>query len=438
MTRKKKKTLIFAGIGFVILAAAAICLYNMPISLGGTGVARPAPLPGDTVLSARQVQQDRQQMIDYVESVHPFFIDGSDQTAYLAAKEKYAAATHDEMTVDAFMGATAEYLTVFGDGHTRLGWQYGDEVLIYHSFRDGKMYYADANGVTDQWITAVDDVPVKQIFAAIDSLFPAENEMAVRINYNNYFTSENLLKVAGANVEKDTFTVTLNDGSQVTCGWYVPPETTEAAASPEGNHWYMEGDIFVVRFVSCDDDENLKSIANELKKAVEGGCTKVIIDARGNGGGSSNACERLLEAMGMKAPNYGTLVRYSPAAKTQKGYLRSSGTFRNAPNASARQNSRVQLVVLCDRFTYSSATMLCVYVQDGKLGTLIGEPSSNMPNHYGDITYVALENSHLYASVSHKRFLRPSGETNGRMVVPDIETSSENAWQAALDYLNRK
>lgn len=46
MTRKKKKRLIFAGIGFVILAAAAICLYNMPISLGGTGVARPAPLPG--------------------------------------------------------------------------------------------------------------------------------------------------------------------------------------------------------------------------------------------------------------------------------------------------------------------------------------------------------------------------------------------------------
>ncbi|MBQ9944346.1 MAG: hypothetical protein IJO67_08280 [Clostridia bacterium] len=438
MTRKKKKRLIFAGIGFVILAAAAICLYNMPISLGGTGVARPAPLPGDTVLSSQQVQQDRQQMIDYVERVHPFFIDGSDQTAYLAAKEKYVAATQEEMTVDAFMSVTAEYLTVFGDGHTKLSWQYGEEVLIYHSFREGKMYYADANGVTDQWITAVDDVPIEQIFDTIDHLFPAENEMAVRINYNNYFTSENLLKVAGVNVEKDTFTVTLNDGSQVTCGWYVPPETTEAAALPERNQWYMEGDIFVVRFVSCDDDENLKSIANELKKAVEGGCTKVIIDARGNGGGSSNACERLLEAMGMKAPNYGTLVRYSPAAKTQKGYLRSSGTFRNAPNASARQNSRVQLVVLCDRFTYSSATMLCVYVQDGKLGTLIGEPSSNMPNHYGDITYVALENSHLYASVSHKRFLRPSGETNGRMVVPDIETSSENAWQAALDYLNRK
>ena len=438
MKKKKKLRRILLAVGFVLLLAAAAILYLLPISFGGSMPARPQALPGDTVLSAQQVQQDRQQLIDYVESVHPFFVDGSDQTAYLAAKETYVAATREEMTVDAFMGATAEYLTVFGDGHTRLGWQYGDEVLIYHSFRDGKMYYADANGVTDKWITAVDDVPVEQIFDTMDRLFPAENEMAVRINYDNYFTSENLLKAAGVNVEKDTFTVTLNDGSQLTCGWYAPPETEGAAVLPEENHWFMEDDVFVVRFVSCDDDENLKYIANELKKAVDGGLTKVIIDARGNGGGSSNACERLLEAMGMKAPGYGTLIRYSPAAREQKGYLRSSGTFQNAPNHAAGQNDRVQLAVLCDRFTYSSATMLCVYVQDGKLGTLIGEPSSNMPNSYGDITYVALENSHLYASVSHKRFLRPSGETESRLVTPDIETSSGDAWQAALEYLSSK
>ena len=193
-----------------------------------------------------------------------------------------------------------------------------------------------------------------------------------------------------------------------------------------------------MEFVECVDDANLKSTARELKQAVEQGCTKVIIDARGNGGGSSNACERLLNAMGMKAPTYGTLMRYSREAKEQVGYLRSSGTFTMKPNPAARQNPAVNLVVLCDRDTYSSATMLCVFVRDGQLGTLIGEASSNMPNHSGDITFVALEHSHLFASVSHKRFLRPSGETESRMVVPDIETSSREAYQAALDYLAEK
>ena len=432
---KKKKILIvmLVLLAVVFVAGAAACCF-LPLSLGGKGVARPQALPGDTLLSGAQVQSDRQQLIDYVESVHPFFVDGSDQAPYQAAKEAYLSQTEEDMTVEAFMGATARYLTVFGDGHTKLGWQYGDEAAIYHSYRDGAMYFADENGVTEMTITAVDDVPLEQILATIDSLFPAENEMAVAINYNNYFTSSNLLKMAGVDVEKDTFTVTLSDGSTRKCGWYVPVD--EAFSLPEKNHWYMDGDIFVVRFVECADDDNLKSIARELKTAVDQGCTKVIIDARGNGGGSSNACERLLNAMGMKAPAYGMLVRYSPAAKEQRGYLRSAGSITMKPNGNAGQNEKVQLVVLCDRYTYSSATMLCVYVRDGGLGTLIGEASSNMPNCYGDITYVALEHSHLFASVSHKRFLRPSGETEERMVAPDVVTDAAEAYDAAVQYLN--
>ncbi len=431
---KKKVLIILAAVLAVLVLAAAVVLYSFPISFGGTGVKRPDALPGDTLLTREQVQADRQQLMDYVESVHPFFVDGSDRTAYQAAKEVYLSETKDAMTVDAFMGASARYLTVFGDGHTRLNWQYGDEVAIYHSYRDGQMYFADEDGVTELTITAVDDVPMEQIYATMDSLFPAENEMAVAKNYNNYFTSSNLLKMAGVDVEKDVFTVTLSDGSTRECTWYVPVD--EGYSLPEENHWYMDGDIFVVRFVECTDDDNLKSIARELKQAVDGGCTKVIIDARGNGGGSSNACERLLEAMGMKAPTYGMLVRYSPAAKEQLGYLRSSGIFTMKPNSNARQNEKVKLAVLCDRNTYSSATMLCVFVRDGGLGTLIGEASSNMPNSYGDITFVALENSHLSASVSHKRFLRPSGETEERMVVPDVQTEAKDAYEAAVQHLN--
>jgi len=276
---------------------------------------------------------------------------------------------------------------------------------------------------------------VEQILAAIDNLFPAENEMAVAKNYNNYFTSSNLLKIAGVDVAKDVFTVTLSDGSTRECTWLLPAEAPAPSGEPRGNKARWDGEVFVVEFVECVDDDNLKSIARELKEAVDNGCTKVIIDARGNGGGSSNACERLLNAMGMKAPTYGTLLRYSQAAKEQRGYLRSGGSFIMKPASDARQNENVHLVVLCDRYTYSSATMLCVYVRDGKLGTLIGEASSNMPNHYGDITFVTLTNSHLYASVSHKRFLRPSGETESRMVAPDIQTTSGDAYQAAMDFL---
>ena len=436
--KKKKALLIIAVVLLFVLLAAGAAIYFLPVSFHRAGVERPDALPGDTQLTATQVQSDRQQLIDYVESVHPFFVDGSDQTAYLAAKEAYLSETTEAMTLDAFMCATSRYLTVFGDGHTKLRWQYGEEAAIYHSYRNGGMHFADENGVTEWTITAVDDVPMEKILATIDSLFPAENQMAVAKNYDYYFTSSNLLTTAGVNVDKDTFTVTLSDGSTRQCGWFIPEEASADAAAdaePWGNKARWDGDIFVVEFVECSDDDNLKAIARELKQAVDNGCTKVIIDARGNGGGSSNACERLLEAAGMKAPGYSMLVRYSPAASAQCGYLRSRGSIVLKSGSKARQNEAVDLVVLCNRHTYSSATMLCVYVRDGGLGTLIGEASSNMPNCYGDITFVALEHSHLYASVSHKRFLRPSGETESRMVVPDIETTSKDAYQAALDFL---
>ena len=52
---------------------------------------------------------------------------------------------------------------------------------------------------------------------------------------------------------------------------------------------------------------------------MENGCTKVIIDVRGNPGGDSNACLRILEALGMREPYYGSVIRFSKEAKEQGG-----------------------------------------------------------------------------------------------------------------------
>jgi C-terminal processing protease CtpA/Prc len=52
-----------------------------------------------------------------------------------------------------------------------------------------------------------------------------------------------------------------------------------------------------------------------LKDSLKAGVTKVIIDVRNNPGGDSSACTQLLEAQGMKAPNYGTYIRYSALQK---------------------------------------------------------------------------------------------------------------------------
>ena len=131
------------------------------------------------------------------------------------------------------------------------------------------------------------------------------------------------------------------------------------------------------------------------------------------------------------------MIRFSEEAAKQNGYLRKTGSIKMNGSDKEKNNPNIDLVVLCDKYTYSSANMLLVWVRDGGLGTIIGEPSSGVPSHYGDIIYFVLENSKLYGSVSHKMFTRPDESNQERVLQPDIVTESEEALEVAMEYLRR-
>lgn len=433
---KKKIGLVIVVIVLFLAIIVGIC-YSFPLSTGGKSVDIPKSLAAETVLTAEQVIEDRDKAIEYMEEIHPYFILVEDQGDYEEAKQKYIQTAASEMSVRDFQAATAEYIGFFQDGHTRLVWKEEEYVDVKSTYHEGKTYVVKDGEITDVYVESFGGVGVETIYAAIDKMFPAENEMAQAINRYNYVDGKNFLTYVGAEITDDKISVVFSDGTEGVFGFYNPSEVATATEDEEytGNSWYMDGDIFVVDFNTCSDDEELRGIASELSKKVEEGCTKVIIDVRENGGGNSDACVRLLEAMDMKAPQYDMVIRYSEDAKEQRGYLRSNGMYRWNAKSDGKLNEDIDLVVLCDRYTFSSATMMCVYVRDGKLGTLIGEPSSNMPNAYGDILYFVLPNSHLYGTVSHKQFIRPDETNNERMLVPEIQTTSEDAYDAAVKYL---
>ena len=434
-----KKKIGLVTIGAILLLAIIVgIIYSLPLSFGGKSVDIPEQLEADMMLTAEQVIEDRDKAIEYMEEIHPYFILEESKSDYQDAKESYIQATNDAMSVRDLQAATAEYLCFFQDGHTKLRWTENEYVDVRSTYRDGKTYIVEDSEISDVYIESFGGVGVESIYEAIDKMFPAENEMAQAINRYNYVDGKNFLSYVGAEIIDGQITVAFSDGTQGVYGFYNPSLVTTTTTEEDyiGNRWYMDGDIFVVDFNTCSDDEQLREIASELSKKVEEGCTKIIIDMRGNGGGSSNACERLLEAIDMRAPQYDMVIRYSEDAKIQRGYLRSKGMYRWKAKSDGKQNEDIDLVVLCDRYTFSSATMMCVYVRDGKLGTLIGEPSSNLPSMYGDILYFVLPNSHIYGTVSHKQFIRPDETNNERMLVPDIQASSEDAYEKAVEYLN--
>ena len=452
--KKKKIWIPLIIVLAVLLVAAALFIFlKPPIMFQINYPELPETLPVETVLTAEQVTEDREKMITYVENIHPYFLLEEDLNDYEAAKEKYISQTAGEMTVGDFNLATAEYLCFFGDGHTGakwyeekflgLSWKYQEDglYLVTDVVADGTEGDLGNREATALRIETIGGVAMEQIFAQIDRIRPAENEIAKVQNYENFADGENILLSLGAEIQEDKTVVAFADGTQqeyLFVDPYAVIEKAEIDADTEEvfvNSCYMQDDVFVVDFNVCEVNEELESIAKQMEEAVKSGTTKFIIDARGNGGGNSNACVRLLNALGMEAPQYDMFVRYSEEAAKQNGYIWKSGQVCYEGADTGKGNDEISLVVLCDRETFSSATRLLVFVRDAGLGTIIGEPSSNMPSAYGDIIYFALDNSHVWGTISHKRFIRPDGKNEERMLVPDIQTEPENALEEALAYL---
>ena len=65
-------------------------------------------------LTKTQVQEDRKQVIEYLENVHPFFLLEKDQEKYKVAKEKYMKATKRAMPITEFQKIKRYHILLIG------------------------------------------------------------------------------------------------------------------------------------------------------------------------------------------------------------------------------------------------------------------------------------------------------------------------------------
>lgn len=200
------------------------------------------------------------------------------------------------------------------------------------------------------------------------------------------------------------------------------------------------GDVFYIDYNACELGKQLSNTVSKMERALSEGMTSFIIDARNNPGGNSEANKALLEALGMVEPQSGIYLRYSPLLAKQWGREESSGYAEYPGDITvAQKNTDINLVVLTNVNTYSSAMLLAVHAQDGSLGMIIGQPSSNAPNSYGEVLYYTLPDSKIKVGISCKRFLRPDNNADPNALIPDIVLEyNEDALTFALDFLSKK
>ena len=390
--------------------------------------------------------EDAETLVNAVEGSHPAFLLNQVPEGYAAAKQAMLNAANDPAgTAADFAWSALAYTASLQDGHTTIN-PFGNgaqAVLDIGWMADGESLYLtdEAGAVTKTQVTAIGGLSVADVFAAVDAYFAAENQSARDLNHAYWAANKNLLFKAGAAFSEDfaSIAVTVDDQDRT-----VAFTAQDASSAGEAAVVTTErkGDVFYVDLNQCVLGGETDAAAEALAQAVKSGTAKVIIDVRGNGGGNSEACLQLLRAMDMEAPSYGAFVRYSELALDQyqpyqRGYTRTEGSDAQAPDLStAKANPKIKLAVLTDENTYSSATMLGVWVQDGGLGTVVGRPSSNAPSSYGDILYFMLDNIGAQGTVSHVQWQRPDAQADQKTLVPDVETAlGEDALQAALDFL---
>jgi C-terminal processing protease CtpA/Prc len=160
----------------------------------------------------------------------------------------------------------------------------------------------------------------------------------------------------------------------VTDAFHIP--TPLFRKQPQSYYWYeylAEQRTLYIQYNRCQDDPQL-SFAEFTKKVLDFAdahpVERVIVDLRFNSGGNSNVIKPLEN--GLKAR----------PALSKYGHL----------------------YALMGRATFSSGLLAAVDFRDDLHAILIGEPSGEKPNSYGEIKYLTLPNSKVEVQYSTKFF----------------------------------
>lgn len=392
---------------------------------------------------------DALELISVVEGTHPAFDLDDISYRYETVKQELLDSASGDISKEGFEFLVQKYLASLQDAHTRIQKSSNQESsgtmnldLNCRAVGD-ELFILDEDGrMSDKKITHMGGVPIGSIFATIGEYFVAENEAARDLNNSLYSMSHTLLEMAGCDIDDNAIEITIshNDDTYNESVKFVKRNLYEIDNSSDIESRMINDEILYIDMNICIVNSNLEKQVKIIKDSIKDGISKIIIDVRDNPGGNSSACEKLLEAMGMKVPGYGCYIKYSDLVHKTYKSMPAKGFKKFDPDkTTAKKNDDIELVVLTNAVTFSSANMLATWVKDGKLGTVIGTPSSNAPSSYGDILYYELPNSGIGVSISYKRFLRPDASADPRILIPDILTDYDtDALEVAIEYLSSK
>lgn len=392
-----------------------------------------AVLNYDEVISNEAAVEDLNALIDHLKKVHPMFEDGLTEdvkNAYLQALERLETA--DTITVNGLRREIQSILHLMYDAHTSTYNNYPDDrYLMTVPQKSEEGYY----------VMSINGKSVGQIF---EDAKP----------YNCYETEDGIILDLGSLASLDfygyhaPFFFEWTDGENVISEEYTEEDFVSWSEFLEIRNQYVpDNDKKPLEFVSYEINEE-KSLAvltltqcnynqtyidcvrSMFVEIMQKDIQNVAVDLRGNGGGSSLVGNEF--------------IRYLPVDHYFDGpydwrwgvfHFHSSGKTRNRYYKDMMFDGNVY--ILTDRESFSSAKDFAMLIQDNHLGKIIGEPSANAVNGYGEIAAFYLPNTGLFVQISTKKWYRIDETNTDSYVMPDFPCGSQNAIEKLYEVIGQ-
>lgn len=300
-----------------------------------------------------------------------------------------------------------------GDSHTSLQWTQASPALHRYGyelgwFGDGIFIIAATENAqyVGSEVVKIGDVPAAEAMLKITEVFGCENE-ATRLSWAPRHAAIAEI-LSGLGLAKDASTVTLelkSAGKTEKVTFRAVEQNSklewktnfDGGKTPlplrlkkRGTYWteLVPGTkILYIQYNQCVNAPDLPMA--QFARTVEGffdklNIEKVIVDLRFNGGGDSQVARPLID------------------------------TLKNS-----KFNEKGKLFVFVGRGTFSSAQLNASEFRRETKAVLVGEPTGQRPNHYGEMRKFELANTGLVVTYSTKYF--KSSPTDEPSLMPDVK-----------------
>lgn len=314
---------------------------------------------------------------------------------------------------------------LIGDAHTMVSAgaavkPFGVYPFAFYIFTDGPVIAVAPHThpeLLKARIVKLGTMPYDEAAARVARVFPYENESYFKQALPRSMNVPEILQATGVveSIDSLPLTVQTADGKQltVTLTPMKPGDDKKLLKLPDrqktpwpkwlrgmggGNYWYVhlpEEKILFIRYDKCNDDPK-KPMLTFMKEVFDlidnNDIDKLVFDVRNNGGGNSTVAQPLI--LGIKNRE--------------------------------KVNRKNHLFVIIGRATFSSAQMNANDFRKRTNAIIVGEPTGQKPNAFGEVKSFTLPNSGLRVQYSTKRFKTDDADPPSMMPDVLIEQSSED------------